>query len=66
MQINIRKTKIKRLGDKKISENIKIGIYEFEDLDKFKYLVGIIDSAGKKKPEIQSKIHTTNRTFHCT
>lgn len=34
-----------RIGDQKIAGNIKIEEYEFEQVNKFKYLRSIIDSA---------------------
>lgn len=54
-----------RIGEKKITGNIKIGAYAFEQADKFKYLGSIIDSDGEGTPEIQEKINKANTTFNC-
>lgn len=53
LKINLKKTKIIRIGDRKIIGNIKIGPYEFEQVDKFKYL-GIVINSYECTVEIQA------------
>lgn len=64
LRINQDKTKIVRYGKKFEPKNIRIGQYEFEEVDKFKYLGVLITSSGERRTEIEEKIIAVNRTYY--
>ena len=64
LEINEDKTKIMRIGKKLETREIKIGQYNFEEVDKFKYLGVTISSQGDRRTEIKEKIVAANRAFH--
>lgn len=64
LQINENKTKIMIYGKKGKSSTVKIGSFEFEKVEKFKYLGVTITSTGDRRKEIEEKIISTNRAYH--
>lgn len=53
-----------RYGEKCEYKTIKNGEYEFEEVEKFKYLGMVIVSDGESRTEMVERIAATNRAFY--
>lgn len=53
-----------RYGKKFQARKIKIGPYEFEEVENFKYLGIMVNSSGERRTEITEKIIAANRAYY--